>query len=77
MKTMLCAMTLAAAVLVSAAVAQCPSGCPKKEKESSCKSESCGCTNDTKKADCKCAPCACGKKGSDEKGEKAGCCPKK
>ena len=50
---------MAAMVMASTAMAQCPSQCPKK---ATCKCEACGCTAANKKADCKCDKCACGKK---------------
>lgn len=71
MKTIFGAMVLAAAVLVSTAMAECPSHC---QKKAACKCETCGCTADAKKADCKCDKCACGKK--DAASEKKTCCPK-
>lgn len=70
MKTMLSVMTVAMAMMVSGAMAQCPS---QGEKKAACKCEACGCTADSKKADCKCDKCACCKK--DAQAPKKTCCP--
>lgn len=72
MRKVLSVVALAAAVMVSTAMAQCPSQCPKKE---ACKCDACGCTADAKKADCKCDKCACGKKDAAAE-KKTTCCPK-
>lgn len=69
MKTFLSVMAIAAAMLVSTAVAQCPSQC---EKKASAKCEACGCSASEKKADCKCDKCACCKKDA-AAAEKKGC----
>ena len=74
MKMFVMAMALVSAMVVSTAVAQCPSQC---EKKAACKCEGCGCTADAKKADCKCDKCACGKPApAPAAGEKKGCCAK-
>lgn len=72
MRTLMSAMVIAVAVLVSTAMAQCPS---QAEKKAACKCETCGCTAEAKKADCKCDKCACCKK-QDAAAEKKGCCAK-
>lgn len=75
MKTMLSVMAVAMAMMVSGAMAQCPSQGEKKAacKCEACKCEACGCTADSKKADCKCDKCACCKK--DAQAPKKTCCP--
>lgn len=63
MKTVLSVMVVVMAMMVSTAMAQCPSKCGAKKE--ACKCEACGCTADSKKADCKCDKCACCKKAPD------------
>ncbi|MBP7636673.1 MAG: hypothetical protein KBA18_02240 [Kiritimatiellae bacterium] len=79
MKRIVTMMALAAAMMASVAVAQCPATCSK-EKKAACKCESCGCTAQVKKADCKCDKCACAKKAQCPKAKdgaaKKSCCPK-
>jgi hypothetical protein len=69
MKTLMSVMAMAAAMLVTSAIAECPAHAEKK----AAKCESCGCSADAKKADCKCDKCACCKKDGAAAEKKCGC----